>query len=113
MRRSNWRGSADGDREGHCRAHQRRWQLGKSHHHIGLNTWAGTGASPPPSAHTGLYHFAILSPNRHELAKVLKRLLDAHYPLQGTSDHGVAEAIYVADPDGNGVELSVDRPPET
>ena len=86
---------------------------GGYHHHIGLNTWAGKGASPPPSGHTGLYHFAILYPNRHELAKALKRLLDAHYPLQGTSDHGVSEAIYVADPDGNGVELYVDRPQET
>ena len=86
---------------------------GGYHHHIGLNTWAGKGASPPPSGHTGLYHFAILYPNRLELAKVLKRLLDAPYPLQGTSDHGVSEAIYVADPDGNGVELYVDRPQET
>jgi catechol 2,3-dioxygenase len=86
---------------------------GGYHHHIGLNTWAGKGASPPPAGCTGLYHFAILYPTRHELATVLKRLLDAHYPLQGTSDHGVSEAIYVADPDGNGVELTVDRPPET
>ena len=86
---------------------------GGYHHHIGLNTWAGKGASPPPPGHTGLYHFAILYPNRHALAKALKRLLDAHYPLQGTSDHGVSEAIYLADPDGNGVELYVDRPQET
>jgi catechol 2,3-dioxygenase len=86
---------------------------GGYHHHIGLNTWASRGASPPPPGHTGLYHFAILYPNRHELAKVLKRLLDAHYPLQGTNDHGVSEAIYLADPDGNGVELYVDRPLET
>ena len=86
---------------------------GGYHHHIGLNTWAGKGATPAPSGHTGLYHFAILYPNRHELAKALKRLLDAHYPLQGASDHGVSEAIYVADPDGNGVELYVDRPSET
>jgi catechol 2,3-dioxygenase len=86
---------------------------GGYHHHIGLNTWAGRGASPPPPGYTGLYHFAILYPNRHELAKVLKRLLDAHYPLLGTSDHGVSEAIYLADPDGNGIELYVDRPLET
>lgn len=86
---------------------------GGYHHHIGLNTWAGKGASPPPAGHTGLYHFAILYPTRRELARVLKRLLDAQYPLQGMSDHGVSEAIYVADPDGNGVELTVDRPPET
>jgi len=82
---------------------------GGYHHHIGLNTWAGEGASPPPPGHTGLYHFAILYPERRELAKALKRLLEAHYPLQGMSDHGVSEAIYVADPDGNGVELYVDR----
>jgi catechol 2,3-dioxygenase len=85
---------------------------GGYHHHLGLNTWAGKGASPPPPGHTGLYHFAILYPNRYELAKALKRLLEAHYPLQGTADHGVSEAIYLADPDGNGVELSADRPPE-
>jgi catechol 2,3-dioxygenase len=82
---------------------------GGYHHHIGLNTWAGEGASPPPPGHTGLYHFAILYPHRRELAKALKRLLEAHYPLQGTSDHGVSEAIYLADPDGNGVELYADR----
>ena len=82
---------------------------GGYHHHIGLNTWAGEGASPPPPGHTGLYHFAILYPNRQELAKALKRLLEAHYPLQGTADHGVSEAIYLADPDGNGVELYTDR----
>lgn len=86
---------------------------GGYHHHIGLNTWAGTGASPPPPGHTGLYHFALLFPNRYELARTVKRLLDAHYPLQGASDHVVAEAIYLADPDGNGIELSVDRAPDT
>ncbi len=74
--------------------------------------WAGRGATPPPPGHTGLYHFAILFPNRKELAKVLRRLLEARYPLQGAADHGVSEAIYLADPDGNGVELCVDRPPE-
>ncbi len=86
---------------------------GGYHHHLGLNTWAGKGATPPPPGHTGLYHFAILYPNRQELAKALKRLQEAHYPLQGTADHGVSEAIYLADPDGNGVELYVDRPSET
>ena len=85
---------------------------GGYHHHLGLNTWAGKGASPPPAGHTGLYHFAILYPNRQELAKALKRLTEAHYPLQGTADHEVSEAIYLADPDGNGVELSTDRLPE-
>jgi catechol 2,3-dioxygenase len=86
---------------------------GGYHHHLGLNTWAGKGATPPPPGHTGLYHFAILYPNRQELAKALKRLQEAHYPLQGTADHGVSEAIYLADPDGNGVELYVDRPSES
>jgi len=86
---------------------------GGYHHHIGLNTWAGKGATPPPPGHTGLYHFAILYPNRKELAKALKQLVEARYPLQGTADHGVSEAIYLADPDGNGVELYADRPPET
>lgn len=86
---------------------------GGYHHHLGLNTWAGKGATPPPPGHTGLYHFAILYPNRQELAKALKHLMEAHYPLQGTADHGVSEAIYLADPDGNGVELYVDRPAET
>ncbi|MBI3302619.1 MAG: VOC family protein [Deltaproteobacteria bacterium] len=85
---------------------------GGYHHHLGLNTWAGKGASPPPTGHTGLYHFAILYPNRQELAKALKRLREADYPLQGTADHGVSEAIYLADPDGNGVELYADRPSE-
>jgi catechol 2,3-dioxygenase len=85
---------------------------GGYHHHIGLNTWAGKGASSPPPGHTGLYHFAILYPNRKELAKALKQLMKAHYPLQGASDHGVSEAIYLADPDGNGVELYADRPLE-
>jgi catechol 2,3-dioxygenase len=82
---------------------------GGYHHHIGLNTWAGKAASPPPPGHTGLYHFAILYPTRKELAKAVKKLMQAHYPLQGASDHGVSEAIYLADPDGNGVELSADR----
>jgi catechol 2,3-dioxygenase len=83
---------------------------GGYHHHIGLNTWAGEGASPPPHGHTGLYHFAILYPTRRELALALKALSAAEYPLTGTADHGVSEAIYLDDPDGNGVELYVDRP---
>jgi len=82
---------------------------GGYHHHIGLNTWAGEGASPPPAGHTGLYHFAILFPSRKELAKVVKRLMDKKYPLEGASDHGVSEAVYLRDPDGNGVELYCDR----
>jgi len=85
---------------------------GGYHHHIGLNTWESKDASPAPAGHTGLYHVAILFPNRKELANVLKRLVDAKYPLQGASDHGVSEAIYLADPDGNGLELYRDRPKE-
>ncbi len=83
---------------------------GGYHHHIGLNTWQGKGATPPPPGHTGLYHFAILYPNRIELAKVLKRLYEINYPIEGASDHGVSESIYLTDPDGNGVELYTDRP---
>src|ERR1700752_246270 len=78
---------------------------GGYHHHIGLNTWAGKGAEPPPRGHTGLYHFAILYPTRKELAVTLKKLIEANYPLTGRADHGVSEAIYLNDPDGNGVEL--------
>ncbi|OHA34167.1 MAG: glyoxalase [Candidatus Taylorbacteria bacterium RIFCSPLOWO2_01_FULL_45_15b] len=83
---------------------------GGYHHHIALNTWAGKGAAPPPPGRTGLYHFAILYPNRKELAKAAKILIDAKYPLDGASDHGVSEAIYLKDPDGNGIELYRDRP---
>lgn len=83
---------------------------GGYHHHIALNTWAGKGALPAPSGHTGLYHFAILYPNRKELAKAVKKLIEVNYPLEGSADHGVSEAIYVRDPDNNGVELYVDRP---
>lgn len=86
---------------------------GGYHHHLGLNTWAGRGATPPSPGHTGLYHFAILFPERKELAKTLQRLLEAKYPLTGSADHGVSEAIYLDDPDGNGVELYVDRPKES
>ena len=86
---------------------------GGYHHHIGLNTWAGEGAPPPPKGHSGLYHFAILYPSRKELAKVLKKLVDEKYPLTGMADHGVSEAIYLDDPDGIGVELYVDRPRHT
>jgi catechol 2,3-dioxygenase len=83
---------------------------GGYHHHIGLNTWESRGGTPAPAGHTGLYHTAILYPNRIELARALKRLLEAHYPLSGASDHGVSEALYLNDPDGNGVELYRDRP---
>ena len=83
---------------------------GGYHHHIGLNTWSGKGATPPPVGHTGLYHAAFLYPSRKELAKVLKRLIDENYPIDGASDHGVSEAIYLKDPDMNGIELYADRP---
>lgn len=86
---------------------------GGYHHHIALNTWAGKGVEPPPKGHSGLYHFAILFPSRKELARVLKRLIEAEYPLTGASDHGVSEAIYLNDPDGIGVELYADRPRNT
>ncbi len=85
---------------------------GGYHHHIGLNTWAGKGVTPPPAGHSGLYHFAILFPSRKELARALKRLLDASYPIEGASDHGVSEAIYLRDPDNIGIELYADRPRE-
>ena len=82
---------------------------GGYHHHIGLNTWAGKGAAPPPSGHTGLYHFAILYPSRKELAKIVRRLFELNYKIEGASDHGVSESIYLHDPDGNGIELYSDR----
>jgi catechol 2,3-dioxygenase len=85
---------------------------GGYHHHIGLNTWESAGGSPPPAGATGLYHVAILYPSRAELADALRRLLDAGIPLEGASDHGVSEALYLRDPDGNGVELYWDRPQE-
>ncbi len=85
---------------------------GGYHHHIGLNTWHSRGAGPPPSRATGLYHVAIRFPTRRDLANVLKRVIDATVPLQGASDHGVSEAIYLADPDQNGIELYRDRPRE-
>jgi catechol 2,3-dioxygenase len=83
---------------------------GDYHHHIGLNTWESAGGSPPPPGTTGLYHVAILYPSRRDLADALRRLVDAGIPLTGASDHGVSEALYLDDPDGNGVELYWDRP---
>lgn len=83
---------------------------GGYHHHIGLNTWAGHGAPRPAPRTTGLYHFAILYPDRNSLAAAVRRLLEHGVPLEGASDHGVSEAIYLRDPDGNGVELYRDRP---
>lgn len=85
---------------------------GGYHHHIGLNTWESLGGSPPPRGTTGLYHVAILYPTRALLADALRRVLTADVELEGASDHGVSEAIYLRDPDENGVELYWDRPRE-
>jgi catechol 2,3-dioxygenase len=85
---------------------------GGYHHHLGLNTWESRGGKPPARGTTGLYHAAILYPNRKELARAFKRLLDHEWPIDGASDHGVSEAIYLRDPDGNGLELYRDRPRE-
>ena len=83
---------------------------GGYHHHIGLNTWQSHGGTPAPRGSTGLYHLAILYPTRAALADALRRLIDAGVPLDGAADHGVSEALYLRDPDGNGVELYRDRP---
>jgi len=83
---------------------------GGYHHHLGLNTWESFGGSPPPPGSTGLYHFAILYPTRQELARALKRLIDHGVAIDGASDHGVSEAIYLHDPDGNGIEIYRDCP---
>ena len=98
---------------------QQRWgtqaafvSAGGYHHHIGLNTWESLGGPPPPPGSTGLYHLAILYPSRAALADALRRLIEAGVPLDGAADHGVSEALYLRDPDQNGVELYRDRPPE-
>lgn len=83
---------------------------GGYHHHIGLNTWESNGGSPPAPGTTGLYHIAILYATREDLAQALRRLSQHNIPLSGASDHGVSEALYLNDPDGNGVELYWDRP---
>jgi catechol 2,3-dioxygenase len=85
---------------------------GGYHHHIGLNTWTSRGGSPPPARATGLYHAAIRYPTRRALADALRRLTEAGIPLDGAADHGVSEALYLRDPDGNGLELYRDRPRE-
>jgi catechol 2,3-dioxygenase len=85
---------------------------GGYHHHIGLNTWESKGGSPPPPGTTGLYHVAIRYPSRAAFADALKRLVENKVPISGASDHGVSEAIYLNDPDGNGIELYRDRPRE-
>lgn len=83
---------------------------GSYHHHIALNTWHSKNAAPAPFKSAGLYHFAILYPERKDLAQIMLRLMEAGYPITGASDHGVSEAIYLNDPDGNGVELYWDKP---
>jgi catechol 2,3-dioxygenase len=85
---------------------------GGYHHHLGLNTWQSRGGGPPPRSSTGLFHVAILYPDRPALAGALKRVLDAGIALDGASDHGVSEALYLHDPDENGLELYRDRPAE-
>ncbi len=85
---------------------------GGYHHHIGLNTWDSAGGSAPPVGTTGLYHLAIVYPTRAKLGDALRRLVEARIPLEGAADHGVSEALYLRDPDGNGVELYWDRPQE-
>ncbi|MCW8084047.1 VOC family protein [Sabulicella glaciei] len=83
---------------------------GGYHHHIALNTWESAGGTPPPAGHTGLFHVALLYPDRAALAAAVRRVTEAGWPLEGASDHGVSEAVYLRDPDGNGVELYRDRP---
>jgi catechol 2,3-dioxygenase len=85
---------------------------GGYHHHLGLNTWESRGGSPPPPGTTGLYHVAIRYPDRSTLGNALRRLSEHRVPLEGATDHGVSEAIYLRDPDGNGIELYRDRPRE-
>jgi catechol 2,3-dioxygenase len=85
---------------------------GGYHHHIALNTWESLGGGPPPFGTTGLYHHAIVYPTRAALADALRRLIAADIPLEGAADHGVSQSLYLRDPDGNGVELYVDRPRE-
>jgi len=84
--------------------------FGGYHHHLGLNTWESEGGRPPAKGSTGLYHFAILLPDRQALGASIRRLRDHQWPIDGAADHGVSEAVYLSDPDGNGVELYVDRP---
>ena len=86
---------------------------GGYHHHLGLNTWHSRGGSPPPRDTTGLYHFAIRYPDRRSLAMALRRVMDAGVRLQGAADHGVSQSIYFADPDCNGLELTIDTPRES
>ena len=83
---------------------------GGYHHRIGLNTWQSEGGTPPPEGHTGLYHLALLYPDRRELGRAVRQLLDRAYPIDGAEDHGATVSVYLRDPDGNGIELYYDRP---
>ena len=85
---------------------------GDYHHHIGLNTWGSAAGTPPPDGHTGLYHVAFLYPDRRELGRAVRRLLDHGFPIDHGTDHGGTVSVYLSDPDGNGVELYYDRPPD-
>jgi catechol 2,3-dioxygenase len=80
------------------------------HHHVGLNTWESEGGTPPPEGHTGLYHFALLYPDRRELGRAVKQILARGYPIDSAEDHGATVSVYLRDPDGNGIELYYDRP---
>lgn len=82
---------------------------GDYHHHIGLNTWGSRGGTPPPKGHTGLYHVAFLYPTRRDLGEAVGRVVDAGHSIEGAADHGASEAVYLRDPDGNGIELYRDR----
>jgi catechol 2,3-dioxygenase len=86
---------------------------GGYHHHIGLNSWESEGATPPPRGHTGLYHLAIVYPDRRELGRAVQRVLDHGHPVDGAEDHGATVSVYLSDPEGNGIELYYDRPRET
>lgn len=83
---------------------------GGYHHHIGLNTWQSQGGTPPPEGHTGLYHLALLYPDRRGLGRAVRRLLNHDYPINVAEDHGATVSVYLSDPDGNGIELYYDRP---
>lgn len=83
---------------------------GGYHHHIGLNTWQSEGGTPPPEGHTGLYHLALLYPDRRELGRAVRLILDRDHPIDGAEDHGATVSVYLRDPDGNGIELYYDRP---
>ena len=83
---------------------------GGYHHHVGLNTWTSEGSAPPPEGHTGLYHVAYVYPDRTELGRAVRRILDHGYPIDGAEDHGATVSVYLRDPDGNGIELYYDRP---